>query len=936
MTEQPDLYDWQPLVDDLERRQAQALAMGGEQQVERQRGMGKLPVRERLDLLLDPGSFVELGQLADSMDPALEAQRGYLAADGMVAGIGAIDGRRVAICAYDFTVLAGSMGAIGETKTARVRELALRQRIPIVWLLDSAGARIQSSSGSTFAAAGALFREQVTMSGVVPQVAAMLGHCAAGTAYIPALADFVPMVKGTSSMALGGRHLVRAATGEDVTEEEMGGSEVHTKVSGVADLEVASDAECLEVVRRYLSFFPSHNQEAPPVRATSDPVDRRVEELYRLVPTAPRRAYDMTKVVPVAVRRPRVLPDQAGLRPQPRHRAWGASAACPSASSPRNPMVLGGALDVNAADKAARFVWLCDAFGIPLVFLHDVPGFIVGSAVEKQGIIRHGAKMLFAVSEATVPKVSVVLRKSYGAGYFVMNGTAYEADYVAIWPTAEVAVMGPDGMVEITQRKVLDQYEDPKERGEAKVKLAEEFRKNIDPYIAAGHAAVDAVIDPADTRFAIWQGPPGLPHQARRAPLAQARRPAGVGRTGRGRCDPLAGMGEPYLTSKLQGFGTTIFAEMSALAVATGPINLGQGFPDTDGPDEVREAALDAIAEGRGNQYPPGPGIPELRAAIAAHQQRCYGIELDPDSEVLVTAGATEAIAAALLALLDTGDEVVAFEPYYDCYAACIAMAGAGRRPVTLRPPDFALDARRAARRGHAPHPAAPAQLARTTRPARCSTATSSTAIAELAQRARPARRHRRGLRAPGLRRRGHVPIAPSRACASAPSPSAPRARRSTFTGWKVGWATGPAPLVAAVRTAKQFLTYVQRPVPARRRRSASRCPTSTSPTSAADLQRKRDRLVDGLERGRPRGLPPAGHVLRHRRHPPGAARRTAWRSAGPCPSAAASSPCPNVVFYDDVRGRVDLVRFAFCKRMSVLEEAVERLAGLGVGGGRS
>jgi acetyl-CoA carboxylase carboxyltransferase component len=501
----PNLHDWQPLVDDLHARREQALRMGGPVLVERQRSLGKWPVRERLDVLLDPGSFIEFGQLADSMDPILQAERGHLAADGMVAGIGTIDGRRVAVCAYDFTVLAGSMGVIGEGKTTRMRELALRQRIPIVWLLDSAGARIQSSSGSTFAAAGALFREQVAMSGVVPQVAAMLGHCAAGTAYIPALADFVPMVKGTSSMALGGRHLVRAATGEDVTEEEMGGSEVHTKVSGVADLEVGSDEECLAVVRRYLSFFPSHNQEAPPVRATNDPVDRRVEELYRIVPTAPRRAYDMTKVVPL-------LCDDGDFFPMKPAFArnlvtgFGRVGGQPVGFVASNPMVLGGALDVNAADKAARFVWLCDAFGIPLVFLHDVPGFIVGSAVEKQGIIRHGAKMLFAVSEATVPKISIVLRKSYGAGYFVMNGTAYEADYVAVWPTAEIAVMGPDGMVEITQRKVLDQFTDPHERGAAKVRMAEEFRKNIDPYIAAGHAQVDDVIDPADTRLAIWRG----------------------------------------------------------------------------------------------------------------------------------------------------------------------------------------------------------------------------------------------------------------------------------------------------------------------------------------------------------------------------------------------------------------------------------------------
>jgi acetyl-CoA carboxylase carboxyltransferase component len=285
----------------------------------------------------------------------------------------------------------------------------------------------------------------------------------------------------------------------------MGGSEVHTKVSGVADLEVGSDEECLAVVRQYLSFFPSHNQEPPPLRETSDPVDRRVEELYTLVPTAPRRAYDMTKVVPLLCDDGEFLPVKPGFA-RNLVTGLGRVGGMPVGFVASNPMVLGGALDVNSADKAARFVWLCDAFGIPLVFLHDVPGFIVGSAVEKQGIIRHGAKMLFAISEATVPKVSIVLRKSYGAGYFVMNGTAYEADYIAIWPTAEIAVMGPDGMVEITQRKVLDQLADPKERSARKIAMAEEFRKNIDPYIAAGHAHVDDVIDPAETRHAIWKG----------------------------------------------------------------------------------------------------------------------------------------------------------------------------------------------------------------------------------------------------------------------------------------------------------------------------------------------------------------------------------------------------------------------------------------------
>jgi acetyl-CoA carboxylase carboxyltransferase component len=496
-------HDWGPLVGELGARKARALEMGGEKLVERQRSLGKLTVRERLALLLDAGTWVEYGLLADHMDSGLGDR--FLAADGAVTGVGEIDGRQVAVAAYDFTVMAGSMGAVGEDKIARMRAHAVRQRIPFVWLLDSAGARIQSTSGSSFAGAGALFREQVAMSGVVPMVAAMLGHCAAGTAYIPGLADFVPMVKGTSSMALGGRHLVKAAVGEDVTEEEMGGSAVHTKVSGVADLEVADDAECLRIVREYLSFFPQHNREQPPVRATSDPVDRRVEELYDIVPTAPRRAYDVRKVVDAIADDGEVFwikPEWAKNLVTGLARVGGR----PVGVVANQPMVLGGALDVNAADKAARFVWLCDAFNIPLVFLHDVPGFIVGSAVEKQGIIRHGAKMLFAVSEATVPKISVILRKSYGAGYFVMNGLAYEADYIVAWPTAEIAVMGPDGAVNIIHRRQLEAIEDDDARAARRLELAEEIRANIDPYIAAGYAQLDDVIDPADTRAAIARG----------------------------------------------------------------------------------------------------------------------------------------------------------------------------------------------------------------------------------------------------------------------------------------------------------------------------------------------------------------------------------------------------------------------------------------------
>ena len=499
-----DRYNWQPLLDDLEVRRHAAVAMGGPERVQRQRDLGKLPVRERLDAFLDPGTFVELGQLADSMDPVL-AEKGYMAADGCITGIGEVNGRRVAVAAYDFTVLAGSMGQVNENKVTRLRELVLRQRIPLVWLLDSAGARVGSGTGSTFAGAGALFREQVALSGVVPQVAALLGHCAAGTAYIPALADFLPMVAGTSSMALAGRHLVKAATGEDVTEEEMGGSQVHTKVSGVADLEVADDIECLETIKRYLSFFPDNNTEPPPIVPTTDPVDRRATELYEIVPTAPRRAYDVRKVIHAVVDDGdffEIKPDFARNLVVGFARVDGRSVGIVA----NQPMVLGGALDVNSADKAARFVWLCDAYGIPLVFLHDVPGFVVGSVVEKQGIIRHGAKMLFAVSEATVPKISVVLRKSYGAGYFVMNGLAYEVDYLVAWPTAEIAVMGPDGVVNIAFRKQLEEVPEGPERDAKRIELAEMIRANIDPYVAAGHAQIDDVIDPADTRAAIAKG----------------------------------------------------------------------------------------------------------------------------------------------------------------------------------------------------------------------------------------------------------------------------------------------------------------------------------------------------------------------------------------------------------------------------------------------
>ncbi len=499
-TQAPD--DLATLTASLTERRTRALGMGGTAAIEKQHGRNKLTARERISLLFDEGTFHEFGILAHQHSyHSDESDAERTPADGVVTGEGMVDGRRVLCAAYDFTVMAGSMGMVGEMKVARLRKQAVRLGLPMVWLLDSAGARIQEAAGSTFAGSGALFYEQVQMSGVVPQVAAVLGPCAAGTAYIPGLADFVAMVKETSSMSLGGARLVRAATGEETTDHDMGGSQIHCHISGVGDLEVDDDAACIDVVRRYLSFFPSSSREKPPRRETSDPASRRADDLASLVPTAPRAAYDMRKVVK------RLVDDGEWLEIKP---TWAKNILTglarfdgrPAGIVASQPMQKGGALDIDAADKAARFITLCDAFNIPLVFLQDVPGFIVGTEVEKQGIIRHGAKMLYAVSEATVPKVTVVLRKAYGAGYYVMCGRGYDPDTLVAWPTAEISVMGPEGAVDIIFAKQIAASEDP---AALRQELMDTVRDTIDPYIAASWAYVDDIIDPADTRAVICE-----------------------------------------------------------------------------------------------------------------------------------------------------------------------------------------------------------------------------------------------------------------------------------------------------------------------------------------------------------------------------------------------------------------------------------------------
>ena len=504
------------LVAELEAKRENAKKMGGEKRVARQHERGKMDARQRVDYLFDDGTFTEFGTHAffhanGQPVPMDEVQS---PADGVITGWGKIDGRTAVVAAYDFTVLGGSIGEVSERKVTRCREFALKHRVPMIWLIDSAGARVHTGGGidgeaiSNFALSGYLFREQVTMSGVVPQIAAMVGPGAAGTAYIPGLADFVPMVDGTSSMALGGPPLVKAAVGEDIDEETLGGAKVHNVESGVADQIYENDQKCLDEIRRYLSYFPSNCNEQPPIAEyTADterdePGGKYREKLLDVLPDSSRRAYDMHKLLKYVVDddsvfeiKPLFAPNLVTCFARIQGRPVGIVA--------NNPIHKGGILDNDSADKAARFINLCDSFNIPLVFFQDVPGFIIGSRVEKGGIIRHGAKMLYEVAKATVPKITVLVRKCYGAGYYVMCGKAYEPDLIVAWPTAEISVMGPEGMVNIFARRML---EGNPNADELKEQMVAGIRPFIDIYKVAGKGYIDEVIDPRETRDYIVAG----------------------------------------------------------------------------------------------------------------------------------------------------------------------------------------------------------------------------------------------------------------------------------------------------------------------------------------------------------------------------------------------------------------------------------------------
>jgi acetyl-CoA carboxylase carboxyltransferase component len=493
-------------AENLARLRQEIKQMGGEEAVNKQHGRGKLTARERLDLLIEKGTFVETGMLGsefgvDELVPA----------DGVITGYGKLDDgvrtRDVAVAAYDFTVRGGSMGIVNETKVTRIREIALRERIPVIWLNDSGGARVSGGGFSgervaLFADTGYLFKEESLMSGVIPQIAAMMGPGYAGTAYIPGLSDFVPMVKGTSFMGLGGPALVKSVIGEKLTEDELGGSKIHCETSGCGDLEVNSDEECIKAVKEFISFFPQHCEEKPQRKEWSgDPMALLDDGILNVIPDNPREAYDMHDLIRY------IVDDGYFFEMKPKWgrniiTAFGRVAGYPIGIIASNPMFYGGVIDIDAADKAARFVWLCDAFNIPLLFLSDVPGFMVGSKAEKSGIIRHGAKMVHAVAEATVPKFTLIVRKSYGAGYYAMCGKAFDPDLLIAYPGAEISVMGPEGMVSIFARKQLAEAENPKEMV---ARLAEEIRPQINIFKTAKSGIIDDVIDPRETKKVLFR-----------------------------------------------------------------------------------------------------------------------------------------------------------------------------------------------------------------------------------------------------------------------------------------------------------------------------------------------------------------------------------------------------------------------------------------------
>ncbi len=484
-----------PKILELRQRREEARAGGGTKRIEQQHAKGKLTARERIDLLLDQGSFQELGVFVTQRGSYGTNGQAYYG-DGVVTGYGTINGRLVYVFSQDFTVFGGSLGEAHAEKIVRVMEHAMKNGAPLVGLNDSGGARIQEGVVSLGGYAD-IFLRNTLASGVIPQISAVMGPCAGGAVYSPALTDFIFMVKDTSYMFVTGPDVVKTVTHEDVTHEQLGGALVHNEKSGVAHFMADNEEHCVSLIRRLLSFLPQNNMEDPPLlRATDDPL-RADEVLDEIVPDAPSKPYDIKEVIH------RVVDDNDFFEVH-EHYAGNIIVGFARLNGrvvgivAQQPMVLAGVLDINSSAKGARFVRFCDCFNIPIVTFEDVPGFLPGLGQEHGGIIRHGAKLLYAYCEATVPKITVITRKAYGGAYDVMNSKHIRGDINYAWPTAEIAVMGPEGAVNILSRDDIANAADPEA---VRQKLVQEYRDHFaNPYIAAGRGFVDDVIEPHQTR----------------------------------------------------------------------------------------------------------------------------------------------------------------------------------------------------------------------------------------------------------------------------------------------------------------------------------------------------------------------------------------------------------------------------------------------------
>jgi len=483
-------------LDKLEEMREQAHQGGGQRRIDAQHAKGKLTARERLELLLDPGSFYEIDEFVTHRATGFGMEEKRFLGDGVVTGWGTIDGRLVYVFAQDFTVMGGSLGQAHGAKICKVMDLAMKNGAPLIGINDSGGARIQEGVDSLWAY-GEIFTRNTLASGVIPQLSVIMGPCAGGAVYSPAITDFVFMVQNTSHMFITGPAVIKAVTREEVTQEELGGAMAHNTKSGVAHFTASDEESCLAQVRRLLSFLPQNNVEDPPYVPPTDDPQRMDEALDTLVPDDPGKPYDMKEIIA------RVVDDGDFLEVH-QHFAQNLIVGFarldghPVGIVAQQPMALAGVIDIDASDKGARFIRFCDCFNIPLVTFCDTPGYMPGVAQEHGGIIRHGAKMLYAYAEATVPKVAVITRKAYGGAYIVMSSKHLRGDVNLAWPSAEIAVMGPEGAVNIVFRRDLKAAEDVEAR---RAELVQEYRdKFANPYVAAGRGYLDAVIAPHETR----------------------------------------------------------------------------------------------------------------------------------------------------------------------------------------------------------------------------------------------------------------------------------------------------------------------------------------------------------------------------------------------------------------------------------------------------